>query len=95
MPETIPVTNNETARRFEAVEADRTAFLDYRRHGSSLVLIHTEVPSEMEGRGVAGSLAKTALEYARNERLRVVPRCSFVSSYLKRHPEYQDLENPE
>ncbi len=95
MPEEIPVTNNEAAQRFEAAQAGRAAFLDYRRQGNSLILIHTEVPSEMEGRGVGGKLAKTALEYARGEGLHVVPRCPFVASYLKRHPEYLDLVDPE
>jgi uncharacterized protein len=28
---------------------------------------------------------------ARSRGLKVVPRCSFVAGYLRRHPEYQDL----
>lgn len=87
----VPVENNATAHRFEAVVDGGAAFLDYRRHGNVLVLVHTEVPPELEGRGIAGGLARAALQYAREQGLRVEPRCSFVVSYLERHPEYADL----
>jgi predicted GNAT family acetyltransferase len=32
-----------------------------------------------------------ALEQARAQNLKVVPRCSFVAAYLARHPEFTDL----
>ena len=35
------------------------------------------------------------LEYARQERLNVVPLCPFVASYIRRHQEYLDLVSPE
>ena len=85
------VENNATAHRFEAVVDGRTAFLNYQRHGGVLTLVHTEVPPELEGRGIASSLARAALDYAREQRLRVAPRCPFVATYLERHPEYSDL----
>jgi predicted GNAT family acetyltransferase len=31
------------------------------------------------------------LEIVRDENLKIVPTCRFVSVYLRRHPEYQDL----
>ncbi len=40
---------------------------------------------------MASRLARGALEAARAEGLKVVPRCSFVSAYLGRHPEFNDL----
>lgn len=32
-----------------------------------------------------------ALEIVRSEGLKIVPTCQFVSAYLRRHPEYQEL----
>ena len=61
--------------------------------GSQIILEHTEVSPTLRGRGVADSLAKFALEYARANGLTVIPVCPFVISYLKRHPEYQTLLN--
>ena len=49
------------------------------------------MPEEISGHGIAGKMAQTALEYARAERLEVVPLCPYVAAYIKRHPEYKDL----
>lgn len=83
---------NESAHRFEIREGDYVAVLEYRiRSGNLLVLTHTGVPPHMEGKGVAALLARTALDYARERQMRVVPLCSFVQAYLQRHREYSDL----
>ncbi len=85
------VQNNQQAKQFELHSDGQLAFLKYQSTGSQLLLIHTEVPKELEGKGVGSALAKAGLEYARQNQLKVIPICPFVQSYLKRHPEYQDL----
>lgn len=67
------------------------ATAEYARRGDRMILRHTQVPGEAEGSGVGSALARAALGYARAEGLRVVPRCPFMASYIRRHPEYQDL----
>ena len=52
---------------------------------------HTVVPPELRGKGIAGELATVALEHARQHGWRIVPDCSFIEVFLKRHPEYADL----
>jgi uncharacterized protein len=49
--------------------------------------MHTEVPISQRGKGVGEQIVKFALEYARQNQLRVIPSCKFVQAYLKRHPE--------
>ena len=44
--------------------------------------------------GVASHLAQVALDDARAQGLRVIPRCPFVADYIARHPEYADLVEP-
>jgi predicted GNAT family acetyltransferase len=34
---------------------------------------------------------QAALEYARAERLKVVPLCWYVSGHINEHPEFRDL----
>ncbi len=87
----VTVTNNEAARRYEARVDGRLALLQYRRSGDHVDLVHTEVPAELEGQGIGGALARFALEDARRRRWAVIPSCPFVASYIRRHPEYQDL----
>src|SRR5437764_12663998 len=77
--------------RFAIRDEHGIAELVYNIIGSQIVLEHTEVPKASEGRGYAGALAKTALEYARENQLTVIPVCPFVIGYLSRHPEYQSL----
>jgi predicted GNAT family acetyltransferase len=83
--------HNQAGQRFEAVVDGRLAYLEYRREPGLLDLVHTEVPVEMKGRGVGGTLAEAALRYARENGLRVVPHCPFAAAYIRRHPEHRDL----
>jgi len=49
------------------------------------------VPPQARGGGTASRLIAGALQAARARGLKIVPRCSFVSAYLAKHPEFQDL----
>jgi hypothetical protein len=57
-------------------------------------LNHTEVDPAMRGEGLAAALAEGAFEYARAHGLRVKVNCPYVKTWLKRHPEVQDLLVP-
>jgi len=81
-------------QQFEAVLAGHKAFLQYKLQENAIVFTHTEVPKPLEGRGVGSALAKAGLEYAANERLRVVRLCPFVKHYIGDHPEYFSLVEP-
>ena len=85
------VTDNEAAGRYELAVEGRTAFLDYAREGRRVVLVHTEVPPELEGRGYGTRLVRGVLDRARASGEKVVPRCAFVKAFLERHPDYADV----
>lgn len=59
--------------------------------GGVLAYNHTYVPPALRGKGIAADLVKTALDFAREEGLKVKPNCSYVRLYMRRHPEYHDL----
>ena len=87
--------DNAERKRFELEVDGHTAFLTYDRGAERLELIHTNVPDELEGKGVGSRLVKEVLAFARENSLKVIPTCKFVRSYLERHPEQQDvLEHP-
>jgi uncharacterized protein len=54
-------------------------------------LVHTEVPPALTGRGIAAQLVRAALEYARVSGLKVQPACSYVRTYMRRHPDTHSL----
>ena len=85
------VVNDKESSRFTLSRDGHMARLEYQRFPDKVVFTHTEVPRELEGSGVGGSLARTGLEWAREQGLRVVPVCPFVAAYIRRHPEYVDL----
>lgn len=88
----IPVVvDNPEASQFETHVDGHVAFVSYIKHGDTIMFTHTEVPKELQGRGLANILAHAVLERARLEGWRVVARCPFIASYIKRHLEYEPL----
>ena len=83
----LKIENNGDSSRFEVLVNGKLARLDYRVEPGTIVLLHVEVPAKEEGRGIASSLAKTALDFARDRGLKVVARCPFVAAYMRKHPE--------
>ena len=77
--------------RFEATIEGYTAFIDYDLKPGIITVLHTEVPTELEGRGIAGAMTKFALEHIAENNLQLVPLCPYMQAYLKKHPEYQHL----
>jgi predicted GNAT family acetyltransferase len=80
-------TDNTDASRFELVLDGQLAELTYRRRADRLVLIHTEVPDALGGRGIGGQLVSAAVERAAAEGRTVVPLCAFARGWLERHPD--------
>ena len=74
----IAVRHNETAAQFEVQQDDLLAVLQYDRANGQLVLLRTEVPAPLEGRGIGSALVRAALAYAQEQELWMVPRCPFV-----------------
>jgi predicted GNAT family acetyltransferase len=94
-PDTVVVRDNPAAGRYEAHVDGQLAVLTYQRSGDRIIFIHTGVPAALEGHGIAGAMARVALEDARAAGLAVIPRCPFVAAYIRRHPQYADLVPPD
>ncbi len=69
--------------------------LDFRTIEGRRAPTHTGVRDAYEGQGLAGQLARRALDDARAEGLKIVPLCPYVAAYLEQHPEDQDLVDHE
>ncbi len=77
--------------RFETTVEGLRCELDYHLSPGRMHITHTGVPRPLEGRGIAAALVQQALAWARARHLKVVPVCSYVAVYLRRHPEWNDL----
>lgn len=85
------IIHNESESRFETEVDGLLSVVDYFRQDSTLVVTHTGVPRELEGRGIAAALTKYLLDYVRENTLKVRPVCPYTATYIARHPEYSDL----
>ncbi len=86
------VRDNTERSRFELDADGHIAFSNYKRSEGLLTILHTEVPKELEGRGIGSALVRGLLEIARAQGLKVHAVCPFVKAYLDRHAEYADLQ---
>lgn len=77
--------------RFEIDLGDISAYANYHLSGKVITIFHVYTPPEFRGKGIAAQLAKYALDYARDNNLKVVPQCPYMRDYIEKHPEYQDL----
>lgn len=84
----MPVSHNASLGRYETETEHGLAIAVYRQQGDSLVFTHTEVPPADEGKGVGSRLVRAALDDARRRGFKIVPACSFVAAFVRRHPEY-------
>jgi len=48
---------------------------------------YTGVPEHHSGKGIAGELVKALVAAAKNADVKIIPRCSYVAAWAKKHPE--------
>lgn len=88
----VGLVNNAEAGQYEIhLDGRRVGLATYYRQGSAVVIPHTETAPEFGGRGLASKLVRFGLDDIRAKGLRVIPACPFVSVFIRRNPEYQDL----
>lgn len=91
----IPLIKNEDKKRFE-LEFERTiAFINYKERDGKITLTHTEVPLELEGKGTGNAIVEKTLDYLEQNNYTLVPLCPFVFAYIKRHPEWKRIIDPD
>ncbi|NRA47760.1 MAG: N-acetyltransferase [Phaeodactylibacter sp.] len=89
-----PVQHNPERRRFEVKVEGKTAVAEYIQTKEKLFLTHTEVPKGLEGNGIGSHLAVTALTYAKDNGLVVMPLCPYMAGYIARHSEWKTILAP-
>lgn len=82
----LNIRDNTQAKRFELVVDGKTAFTAYTLSEGVLELRHTEVPPELEGRGIGSALAKFSLEFGKANGLETIVSCPFIRKWQERHP---------
>jgi predicted GNAT family acetyltransferase len=77
------VTDNPQRERFELrIDGALVGVADYHRDVDTITFTHTEVDSELRGRGLAAVLVGAALEASAQAGLNVEPVCSYVRDFI-------------
>jgi predicted GNAT family acetyltransferase len=88
----IVVVDAPDRSRYEAsIDDVQVGVVEYQLDGDVITFTHTGVPPEFEGHGIASVLARYVLDDARARKLAVLPRCPYISGWIKRHADYLDL----
>lgn len=85
------VSDDVAHHRFLYRENGLDAQLVYRTEPDRLILVHTEVPDGLAGRGIGGSLVRAAIERAEKSAETLVPLCPYARKWLVDHPDVQRL----
>ena len=87
----MEVIHDIEKQKFFVVIDGLESHLEYVKVENVLNLNYTYVPSELRGKGIAGKIVKAALTYGKDNKLKIIPSCSYVADYIRRHKEYQPL----
>lgn len=85
------IINNTERSHFEMEIKGEVAYVEYRFYKGDIVLMHTFVPEFARGKGISSKLAKFAMEYIKEQNLKLIVYCPIMAKYIRLHPEYKSL----
>jgi hypothetical protein len=88
------IEHEQTGHRgafFIEEEGKRLAALTYTVAGSRVILDHTDVDEALRGTGAGRKLVAAAVDWAREEEVKLMPLCPFARSVFDKAPEYRDV----
>lgn len=90
------IRDNVDQHRFEIDLGDgEFAFAAYDLLPGAIRFYHTLVPESHGGQGLGTALIEAGLRAARERGLKVIPTCPFFRAYLKKHPDEQEIVDPD
>lgn len=92
----LNILHDPKEQKFYSIIDGKESFLLYDVSSDKKKLNYksTFVPDELRGKHIAEKIVKFALDYARNNHLKIIPSCPFVARIIDRHPEYKSLVEP-
>lgn len=77
---------------FVEEDGERLAELAYFKSAPGQITIyHTEVREKLRGEGIGQDLVSAAVQYARENNLKIVPTCPYTKKVIDRTPEFHDV----
>ncbi len=67
------------------------AELTYIKNDSTMTIDHTEIDEKLRGEGIGQDMVKAAVEYARENDLKIKADCPYAKKVIDRTPEFKDV----
>ena len=85
--------NDASARRYRLlVNDEEVGYSEYDLVAPASILIkHTEVLPQHEGKGFGSQLVRSMLDDIRGQAKTVIPICPYAMNYIRKHDEYRDI----
>jgi predicted GNAT family acetyltransferase len=88
----LSINHDKKAQEFTIQLENDQAELAYAMPDDNVIdFQHTFVPEDFRGEGVANELIKAGLQYAEDQKYKVIASCPAVAAYVRRHKEFQPL----
>ena len=82
---------NRFEQAFDREGGSGLVWADYAVRGEARMILHVEAEHGLRGSGAAGRFMQSMAEHAREQGLKLFPRCSYAVAWHKRHPDYDDV----
>lgn len=79
------ITHDKEKERFETLIEEHKGFVQYEVNENTFDILHTIVPPEIGGRGIASQLVSAAYAYADQMGYKKEATCSYADIWLRRH----------
>jgi len=77
-------------------EGEIVAELTYTLKDNQIMTIdHTETDPKYSGEGLASSLVKHSVDFAKEKEIKIDPLCAYAAKQFERHEEYREVQATE
>jgi predicted GNAT family acetyltransferase len=83
--------DNKVEHQFELYIENQKSIVQYEIKGNRFVLLHTEVPENLQGKGLAKILVEKTLQTIDSYGMKIIPVCPYIVSYLKKNSAWNHL----
>lgn len=86
------ILNDKGGRFFIEENGAELAFMTYVNAGPGKIIIeHTIVMPENEGKGLGKQLVAEGVKFARENHIKIIPQCPFAAAVFEKTPDYADV----
>lgn len=85
------IIHDKAKSQFIIVIDGKESLVDYSIEKNRIILYHTYTHPDLRGKGLAAKVVIAALEYAKENNLKVIPGCSYVQDFIAKNKKYKEL----